>query len=131
MSNDIRWKQRFQNFQKAVSELKDFLNVPHLNKFEKQGLIQCFEYTFELGWKCLKDYLEYQGYQVKSPRDSIKLSFQIGIVENGHLWMDALEKRNLLSHSYNEEVVTEAEHLIRTQYFSLFLTLREKLESEV
>lgn len=131
MSNDIRWKQRFQNFQKAVSELKDFLNVPRLNKFEKQGLIQCFEYTFELGWKCLKDYLEYQGYQVKSPRDSIKLSFQIGIVENGHLWMDALEKRNLLSHSYNEEVVTEAEHLIRTQYFSLFLTLREKLESEV
>ena len=57
MDNDVRWKQRFDNFRKAISQLKEFIEKPELNKFEKQGLIQCFEYTFELAWKTMKDYL--------------------------------------------------------------------------
>ena len=63
----IRWKQRFENFNKAFEQLKEFTEISELNKFEKQGFIQCFEYTFELAWKVLKDYLEYNGFEVKTP----------------------------------------------------------------
>ena len=71
MEQDTRWKQRFANFQKATNQLTEFINKGELNKFEVQGLIQCFEYTFELAWKTMKDYLEYQGFIVKSPRQTL------------------------------------------------------------
>ena len=59
--HDIRWKQRFSNLEKAFGQLTEFIEKGELNKFELQGLIQCFEYTFELGWKVMKDYLENEG----------------------------------------------------------------------
>ena len=76
MSEDIRWKQRFSNFKKASAQLSEFIEKGDLNKFEVQGLIQCFEYTFELAWKTMKDYLEFEGYEVKSPRSTIQTAFQ-------------------------------------------------------
>lgn len=126
-SGDKRWQQRFANFRKAILQLTEFVEKPELNKFEKQGLIQCFEYTFELAWKTMKDYLEDQGFIVRSPRQAIQTGFQMQIIKNGHVWIDALEKRNLMAHTYNEQLADEAEQLIRTNYytmlreFSLFL----------
>ena len=76
MEQDIRWKQRFSNLRKAYEQLTEFMEKPELNKFEVQGLIQCFEYTFELSWKTLKDYLEFEGYDVKTPKETIKKAFQ-------------------------------------------------------
>lgn len=128
MSEDIRWKQRFSNFKKASLQLQEFVNKEELNKFELQGLIQCFEYTFELAWKTMKDYLELEGFEVKTPRETIKTAFQSKLIEDGHGWIDALEKRNLMSHTYDENRALEAESLIRNNYYNLIMDLCNKLE---
>jgi nucleotidyltransferase substrate binding protein (TIGR01987 family) len=128
MDTDIRWKQRFSNFQKATSQLIEFIEKGELNKFEVQGLIQCFEYTFELAWKTMKDYLEEEGFIVKSPRETIKIAFQTQLIMAGHTWIDALEKRNLMAHTYDEERAMEAEALIRNKYYPIIIELCSKLE---
>ncbi|MDN5323645.1 MAG: hypothetical protein PWQ67_2099, partial [Clostridia bacterium] len=99
-----------------------------LNKFEVQGLIQCFEYTFELAWKTMKDYLEQEGFDIKSPRKTIQTAFQIQLITDGHAWIDALEKRNLMAHTYDEAKAQEAEELIREKYYTIINELCSKLE---
>ncbi len=128
---DVRWKQRFSNFKKAMLQLKEFLEKPELNKFEKQGLIQCFEYTFELAWKTMKDYLEEQGFSVNSPRAAIQTGFQMQLLQNGHVWIDALEKRNLMAHTYDERLADEAEQLIRASYYAMLREVYAFLEGLV
>ncbi|MFI5360034.1 MAG: nucleotidyltransferase substrate binding protein [Halanaerobiales bacterium] len=128
MGTDIRWKQRFSNFKKAQEQLTEFIEKGELNKFEVQGLIQCFEYTFELAWKTMKDYLEMEGFDVKSPRSTIKTAFQIQLIDDGHIWIDALEKRNLMAHTYDENKAKEAATLIREEYYKIIKELYFKLE---
>lgn len=128
MNLDIRWKQRFSNFKKATLQLTEFMEKGELNKFEVQGLIQCFEYTFELAWKTMKDYLEQEGFDVKSPRSTIQTAFQTQFIKDGHLWIDALEKRNLMAHTYDEKRAMEAEKLIREKYYKIITKLCTKLE---
>jgi nucleotidyltransferase substrate binding protein (TIGR01987 family) len=130
MAEEIRWKQRFANYQKALGQLREFIAQPELNKFEKQGLIQCFEYTFELAWKVMKDYLEEQGLTVNSPRSAIQTAFQTQLVKDGHMWIDALEKRNLMAHTYDEQKADEAEMLIRNDYFKVLNQLAIDLEAK-
>lgn len=130
MENDLRWKQRFSNFKKAFGQLSEFIEKDQLNKFEVQGLIQCFEYTFELAWKTIKDYLEQEGFfDVKTPRAVLKTAFQIQLITDGHAWIDALEKRNLMAHTYSEERVVEVENLIRKKYYQIIQELYSKLEN--
>ncbi len=128
-SKDIRWKQRYSNYKKAMGQLTEFVEKPALNKFEVQGLIQCFEYTFELAWKTAKDYLESEGFSVSSPRQTIQTAFQAELVQDGHTWIDALEKRNLMAHTYDESAAQEAEVLIRNKYYPILKALQEKLEN--
>ena len=131
MEQDIRWKQRFLNYSKAIGQLTEFMEIKELNKFEVQGLIQCFEYTFELAWKTMKDYLELEGFEVNTPRSSIQTAFQIGLIEGGHIWIDALNKRNLMAHTYDESAAKEAEALIKESYYPELLKLYQKLEGIV
>ncbi|KJS81345.1 MAG: nucleotidyltransferase [Peptococcaceae bacterium BICA1-8] len=128
MNREIRWKQRFSNFKKATMQLTEFIEKVELNKLEVQGLIQCFEYTFELAWKTLKDYLEEEGFSVKSPRETIQIAFQTQFITDGHAWIDALEKRNLMAHTYDEARAKEAEILIREKYYQIIHELCFKLE---
>lgn len=115
----IRWKQRFQNFEKAFLQLESAtIKLQSLSDLEKEGLIQRFEYTFELAWKTLKNYLESQNVEAKFPREVIKKGFQYEIIEDGEIWMDMLEKRNLMAHTYDEEIFNEAINQISTLYFS-------------
>ena len=98
---EIRWKQRYSNFNKAFSQLQNAVNrIDELDDLAKEGLVQRFEYTFELAWKTLKDYLESKGEEVKFARDVIKQSFQFELIENGELWLLMLEKRNLMSYNF-------------------------------
>jgi len=127
MNMDTRWKQRFSNFKKASMQLTEFVEKEELNKFEVQGLIQCFEYTFELAWKMMKDYLEQEGFIVKSPRNAIQIAFQTQLITDGHAWIDALEKRNLMAHTYDEKKVMEAEQLIRRKYYKIIQELCFKM----
>lgn len=131
MSEDIRWKQRFSNYKKATTQLTEFIKKGELNKFEVQGLIQCFEYTFELAWKTMKDYLELEGFEVKSPRGTIQTAFQIQLITDGHIWIDALNKRNLMAHTYDEEVAKEAEELIKLKYYPAIKELLNKLGEQI
>ena len=110
--------------------MTEFVEKDELNKFELQGLIHCFEYTFELAWKTMKDYLEKEGFEVKSPRSAIQTAFQIQLITNGHAWIDALEKRNLMAHTYNENLTKEAELLIRESYYHEIIRLLNQLERE-
>ncbi|MEI8390644.1 MAG: nucleotidyltransferase substrate binding protein [bacterium] len=116
---DIRWKQRFENFEKAYNLLKEGLDlkIENLSNLEKEGVIQRFEYTFELGWKTLKDYLEYQGIKASMTRDTIKEAFAAKIIDNGQAWIDMLEDRNLTSHTYDETKTNEILEKINNFYF--------------
>jgi len=126
---DIRWEQRFANFLKALNQLKKFIDKGDLSELERQGLVKAFEYTYELAWNTLKDFLEYQGYtEIYGSRDAIRKSFELGLIEDGHKWMDMLASRNKTSHTYNEETAEEICRQVKDVYFSLFQQLEEKLQ---
>jgi len=114
---DIRWRQRFQNLEKAYHQLKAGVDQKSFTDLEKEGIVQRFEYTFELVWKTLKDYLESQDVIAEFPRDIFKQAFHYNLIDDGEIWMDMLEKRNLLSHTYNEKNAKIAFDCITQKYF--------------
>lgn len=129
-NEDIRWQQRFANFKKALSQLRKFVDKGDLSELEEQGAIQAFEYTYELAWLVLKDFLEYQGNtDIYGSRDAIRLAFQSGLIEDGEAWMDAYVSRTKTSHTYNEETAREIVQNILNKYFSLFTALEKKMNS--
>lgn len=127
---DIRWRQRFENFEKSYKLLEKYANEDLQSEIEKAGMIQFFEMTFELAWKMLKDYLESQGFIVKSPRETIKQAFQIGLIDDGHSWLEALNKRNLTTHIYDKVFAEKFVQEIKQVYFPLFKILYKKLLEE-
>jgi nucleotidyltransferase substrate binding protein (TIGR01987 family) len=113
---DVRWKQRFQNLEKAYLHLQEACKRLNNDWLIAAGLIQTFEFTFEFSWKTLKDYMSEKGDTAKFPRDVIKNAFQNGLIINGHCWIDMLEKRNELTHTYNEEQAMAAVKMIKETY---------------
>ena len=130
-NQDIRWKQRFVHFQKAFLLLEQTMAIEHPSDAERAGLIQFFEMSFELAWKVLKDYLEEEGFSIVSPRDTIKQAFQAGLLDDGHVWIEALKDRNLTVHTYEEKIALAVEEKIRYSYFPALLTLSRKFSSKV
>ena len=127
---DIRWEQRFANYQKALSRLQKFIDKGELSELEEQGLIKAFEYTYELAWNTLKDFLEYSGQtDIYGSRDAIRKAFELGLIGDGENWMDMLKSRNKTSHTYNEEAAEEICQAVVEVYYSLFKELKTKLES--
>lgn len=121
MEEDIRWKQRFGNYLKALGQLQKFIAKDSLNELEEQGLIQAFEFTHELAWNLLKDYLEYQGNQdIKGSRDTFREAFKVGLIDDGELWMETIKARNITSHAYDEEIVQSAFETISSEYIVIF-----------
>ena len=108
---DIRWQQRFQNYRQALSRLTAAVRLSGerpLSELEQQGLIQGFEYTHELGWNVLKDYLEAQGFVgIIGSKGATREAFKNGLVEDGEAWMDMIKARNLTSHTYKTEVAED------------------------
>jgi nucleotidyltransferase substrate binding protein (TIGR01987 family) len=132
MSDDIRWKQCYSNYQKALSQLQKFVDKGELSELEELGLIKAFEYTHELAWNTLKDFLEFQGQSgIYGSRDAIQKAFQLNLIEDGEGWMDMLKSRNRTSHTYNQETAREISQAVITQYFPLFQKLNNKLKSLV
>lgn len=131
-NNDIRWKQRFQNFEKAITHLEAALQLKNPDMLQKAGIIQFFEMSYELAWNTIKDYLEEQGFvDVKSPRSAIKKAFEVGLIDDGHSWMELLLDRNLTSHAYDEEKATEVEKLIHQKYYPLLSVLYNSLKKHL
>ena len=128
-TEDIRWIQRLAHFSKALSQLRKFIEKEALNELEEQGLIQAFEYTYELAWNTLKDYFESQGEtDLHGSRDVFRLAFKRGLIEDGETWMDMIKSRTLTSHTYNEEVAEQIATAITNRYFSEFVRLQTKME---
>ena len=129
-NQDIRWKQRLQNFEKSYQLLENTLQIKSPSEAERAGLIQFFEMTFELAWKMMKDYLQEQGFSVDSPKEAIKQAFQSNLIADGHGWIDALNDRNLTTHTYQEETAVKVEQKIRNDYFPLLQTLYDQFKSK-
>jgi nucleotidyltransferase substrate binding protein (TIGR01987 family) len=130
---DIRWEQRFRNFSKAFSLLEEAVlrsRQASLNDLEKQGLIQRFEFTHELAWKVMKDFLEYKGKSsIIGSRDATREAFNSEIIEDGESWMEMIISRNLSSHTYDEEAIDDIATKIEHIYYPLFLSFKEKMDS--
>jgi len=123
---EIRWKQRFINFEKAFLQLKEAIEqFDKLDDLAKEGLVQRFEYTFELAWKTIKDYLESEGIVSQFPREVLKQGFHVNVLNNGEVWIDMLEKRNLLAHTYDQDNFNLALESIRKLYFPEIIHLYE------
>ena len=125
-----RWQQRVQNYQKALNQLAQAVtdydeSAPNI---VKEGVLQRFEFTHELAWKTLKDYLEYEGHQnITGSRTAVRLAFNLGLLEEGQLWMDMIESRNRTVHAYDEAVLLTEFTKIREQYTRCFKQLSQTL----
>ena len=134
MSNtkkDIRWHQRFSNYNKALAKLADAVELAEereLSELERQGLIQAFEYTHELAWNTIKDFLEYRGTSgIFGSRDATRAAFSLGLIKEGAIWMDMIQSRNKTSHTYDEETANEIASAIEENYFAEFIQLQATL----
>ena len=134
MTSEIRWKYRFTNFSRAFVLLRDALEpgVDALNQLEREGVIQRFEYTFELAWNTMKDRLEYDGvvFDTVTPRSVIRQAFQSGLIADGETWLDMLIDRNLSSHTYDAARVEAVLTNIHGRYLAVLNTLYLRLVEE-
>jgi nucleotidyltransferase substrate binding protein, HI0074 family len=132
MTEDIRWKQRFENYKLALYQLTLAVELSRqrpLSNLEKQGVIQGFEFVHELAWNVLKDYLAYEGIQgIVGSRGAVREAFKRGLIEDGETWMDMIEKRNLSSHTYNLEIAEALIVAIINTYHPAFLALQEDMQ---
>lgn len=130
-NTDIRWQQRFDHFKKAFSQLDEAVQLMRqrpLSRLEKQGAIQAFEFTHELAWNTLKDYLTWQGIEgIVGSRDTTREAFSKNLIEDGDPWMGMLLDRKLSSHTYNEATAQAILENIDTIYHELFIALQNKM----
>lgn len=131
MTTDIRWKQRFQNFDRGVVLLREALErgPGALSALEQEGVIQRFEYTFELAWKTVKDFLEAGGLDISplTPRQVLETAFAAKVIDDGQAWIEMLDHRNLLSHTYDFSVFGKAVEAIHARYLPAMEALHEYL----
>lgn len=122
--NEIRWKQRYENYQKVVEHIKELRNydLNKLSDLEKEGVIQRFEITLELAWKTLKDKMEFDGIvlDIISPKNVIRQAFQAKYISNVDSWLEMVSDRNIMSHVYDEEKFEEVLNLIFNEYIDNF-----------
>ena len=132
MSTDIRWQQRFENYCRALLQLKEaveLLELRELSNIEKQGFIKAFEFTHELAWNVLKDFSIYQGDQtVTGSRDATRWAFKNGLIENGDTWMEMIITRNKAVHTYNAATVADVISRTKENYYPLFLDLETTMK---
>lgn len=132
MEQDIRWQQRFYNYNRALVELGEAVElsqVRKLTKLESQGLIQAFEYTHELAWKTLKDFIEERGNsQIFGSKDATREAFALDLISQGEVWMSMVNSRNQTSHTYDESTAQQIVTLILNDYYPQFKLLQEKLQ---
>ncbi|WP_421854263.1 nucleotidyltransferase substrate binding protein [Marinomonas sp.] len=127
-----RWKQRFQNYKKALLQLNEAVEAydEKSPNIIKEGVLQRFEFTHELAWKVLKDYLEYEGHQnITESRTATRLAFNIGLIEDGQTWMDMIESRNKTVHAYDASILETEFSKVRESYNACFIQLKEKLST--
>src|SRR5690554_547187 len=132
MNNEFRWKQRLENFCKAYDTFCRALNrhkeLPE-DEIIKMALVQAFEFTYELAWNVMKDYLESEGFtEVKSPKQTMRTAFQAGLINDGEKWMEMIQKRNLASHAYDQTILDETVQYIKDEFYPLVTKFYEDMK---
>ncbi len=134
MKEEVRWLQRFSNFEKALLKLIEAVDLSHqrpLSSIETQGLIKSFEFTHELSWNVMKDFFEYQGNSsIMGSRDATRESFKYGLIQDGEGWMEMIKSRNQTPHTYNEETALEISEKIINNYTKLFIQFKQKIKEQ-
>ena len=132
-----RWIQRLDNYEKAVSVLDRIFLISkerELTEAEQMGLIQSFEFSFELAWKLMKDFLTSKGiFEIIGSKDAIRQAFSDGIIQNGEIWMNMIDSRNETSHAYDEKIAEKVVEDISNSYiaeFNIFLATMKKYRNE-
>ncbi|GAB3659829.1 nucleotidyltransferase substrate binding protein [Echinicola sediminis] len=145
MSKDIRWEQRFANYQRALHKLEQAVNYVKDNFYQdgeydealfeqgediiKEGLIQRFEYTHELAWNVMKDFFKERGIsEIYGSKDATREAFSTGLISEGKIWMDMIQSRNKTLHTYNEETAQEIFSKILDEYYPEFIAFRKIME---
>ena len=132
--NDIRWEQRFDNFKKALAKLREVAtrdDVTQLSELEKEGMIQRFEYTFELAWKTLQDLLEHKGYNdIAGPNPVLGQSLKDGYITDEKQWRSMKRSRELTAHTYNSDTADDIAQQITVSYYGMLKALEDRLEHE-
>ena len=134
---DIRWIQRFSNYKKALAKLQDAVNEfleqgAAMKDLEVEGMIQRFEFTYELAWNTIKDFYENQGESgIQGSRDAFRMAFQRGLINDGQMWMEMIEVRKLTVHTYDDAISDNVSEKIKDQYIHLFTQLQNKLDEEM
>ncbi|WP_076998860.1 nucleotidyltransferase substrate binding protein [Variovorax sp. KK3] len=130
---DVRWQQRLDNYGRALAQLTGAVALAAqrpLSELEQQGLIQAFEFTHELAWKVMKDYLDYQGgYQITGSRDATRQAFAVGLVEDGDTWMEMIQSRNQSSHTFDCATATALAQRISSGYAAPLKAFAFKMEA--
>jgi nucleotidyltransferase substrate binding protein (TIGR01987 family) len=130
-NKDIRWQQRFQNFERAFLKLKEAYDLKELNELERNGLVQRFEFTLDLSWKVMEDYLEEKGFVFKpSPKDTFRQAQESGLLNFAQELIDGLDIRNELSHDYNGEKFEKSELILRRAVFPALEKLHQFFVAE-
>ena len=129
-NDEIRWQQRLENFGNALAQLESACAQDEYSDLERAGLVQMFEFTMELAWNTLKDLLFYEGFETKTPREVIRKAFEAEYLteEETETLLDALIKRNVLSHTYDEKPAREAKRLIKNVFAPVFRSLFDRLQ---
>lgn len=135
MEQDIRWMQRYDNYHRACKRILEVtesgIEPGKLSELEMEGLIQRFEYTFELGWKVLQDLLKYKGYEfMQGPNGTLRKAFEDGLIENHDGWRRMAMARVTTSHTYNEGEAEEVARQIYESFAPLLKELDDKLAKE-
>jgi nucleotidyltransferase substrate binding protein (TIGR01987 family) len=129
---DVRWKQRFENYQRALQNLTRGVALAQtraLSELEQQGLIQSFEFTHELAWNVLKDYLEEEGFQdIAGSKTATRLAFKQGLIFDGDTWMDMIKARNLSSYTYNLEIAEKIVNDVQQRFHPAFLAMAARFQ---
>jgi nucleotidyltransferase substrate binding protein (TIGR01987 family) len=136
MENVTRWQRRFEHFKSALSKLEE--GVVRMDPVHGEaddallvaGFIQTYSFTMELGWKTMKDYLFEKGHTLTGSREVMKQAFQDGLIEDGHVWMDAIDDRNLMAHVYDKGTSDTMVAKIRAQYVDMLQNLKSFFESK-
>ena len=130
-SDERRWQQRLDNFGTTLAQLTSACERERYDDLERAGLIKTFEFCFELSWNVLNDLLFYEGYDVKVPRAAIRKGFEGDYIDESdcETLLEALDQRNLLSHTYRSDVAREAETTIKNRYHPVLLQLYQTLDA--
>ncbi len=129
---DTRWQQRFATFEKAFLSLKEAIDAQNLNELERNGLVQRFEFTIDLSWKVLKDFLEEKGFSFKpSPKDTIRQAQESSFIDFAQALIDGVEIRNQLSHDYDGEKFEKSEIQLRSEVYPALENLYKLFVEEI